>query len=100
METSPAPAAPAVVPRPSFLVRHQFVIYRLFSLSGLIPVGAYLVVHLVTNASILNGPMSFQDLRRLWRAKKIGRDDYVWTAGMPQWREIRRLGGMSDALSS
>ena len=44
-----------------FLLRHQFVIYRLFSLSGLIPVGAYLVVHLLTNASIVNGPMSFQE---------------------------------------
>jgi succinate dehydrogenase / fumarate reductase cytochrome b subunit len=37
------------------------VIYRLFSLSGLIPVGAYLVVHLATNASIINGPMTFQE---------------------------------------
>ena len=61
METSSAPAAPTTEPRPSFLVRHQFLIYRLFSLSGLIPVGAYLVVHLATNASIINGPMSFQE---------------------------------------
>ena len=30
-------------------------------LGGLIPVGAYLVVHLLTNASILNGPMTFQE---------------------------------------
>jgi succinate dehydrogenase / fumarate reductase cytochrome b subunit len=48
------------IPRASFLVRHQFLIYRLFSLSGLVPVGAYLVVHLLTNASVINGPMSFQ----------------------------------------
>ena len=61
METSSAPAAPFVSQQPSFLVRNQFVIYRLFSLSGLIPIGAYLVVHLLTNASILNGPMSFQE---------------------------------------
>ena len=40
---------------PSFLDRHQFLIYRLFSLAGLIPVGAFLVVHLLTNASILAG---------------------------------------------
>lgn len=45
---------------PSFLARHQFLIYRLFSLSGLIPVGAFLVVHLLTNASVLAGPGSFQ----------------------------------------
>jgi succinate dehydrogenase / fumarate reductase cytochrome b subunit len=45
---------------PSFLSRHQFLIYRLFSLSGLVPVGAFLVVHLLTNASILGGAASFQ----------------------------------------
>jgi succinate dehydrogenase / fumarate reductase, cytochrome b subunit len=42
-------------PTPSFLDRHQFLIYRLFSLAGLIPVGAFLAVHLLTNASILAG---------------------------------------------
>jgi len=47
-------------PTPSFLARHQFLIYRLFSLSGLIPVGAFLVVHLLTNASLLAGPGVFQ----------------------------------------
>ncbi|MDA0254729.1 MAG: succinate dehydrogenase [Planctomycetota bacterium] len=46
--------------RPSFLERHQFLIYRLFSLAGLIPVGAFLVVHLLTNASVLGGAASFQ----------------------------------------
>ena len=45
---------------PSFLSRHQFLIYRLFSLAGLIPVGAFLVVHLLTNASVLGGPAVFQ----------------------------------------
>jgi len=47
-------------PPRSFLSRHQFLIYRLFSLSGLIPVGAFLIVHLLTNASVLAGPESFQ----------------------------------------
>ncbi|NBW88043.1 MAG: hypothetical protein EBR23_14750, partial [Planctomycetia bacterium] len=45
---------------PSFFARHQFLIYRLFSLSGLVPVGAFLVVHLLTNASVLAGPGTFQ----------------------------------------
>ena len=45
---------------PSFVSRHQFLIYRLFSLSGLIPVGAFLIVHLLTNASVLGGAASFQ----------------------------------------
>jgi succinate dehydrogenase / fumarate reductase cytochrome b subunit len=44
----------------SFLSRHQFLIYRLFSLSGLIPVGAFLVVHLLTNASVNAGAGVFQ----------------------------------------
>jgi len=39
----------------SFLTRNEFLIRRLHSLSGLIPVGAYMCVHLLTNASILNG---------------------------------------------
>ena len=47
-------------PPQSFLARHEFVIRRLHSLSGLIPVGAYMTVHLVTNASVLNGPGTFQ----------------------------------------
>jgi succinate dehydrogenase / fumarate reductase cytochrome b subunit len=47
-------------PPRSFLGRHQFLIYRLFSLSGLVPVGAFLVVHLLTNASVLGGPGAFQ----------------------------------------
>ena len=47
-------------PSRSFLARHQFLIYRLFSLSGLIPVGAFLVVHLLTNASVLGGAAAFQ----------------------------------------
>ena len=46
---------------PSFFVRHDFVIRRLHSLSGLIPVGAYMVVHLATNASVLDGPATFQN---------------------------------------
>jgi succinate dehydrogenase / fumarate reductase cytochrome b subunit len=45
----------------SFLARHEFLIRRLHSLSGLLPVGAYMVVHLLTNASVLAGAGSFQD---------------------------------------
>lgn len=44
----------------SFFVRHEFLIRRLHSLSGLVPVGAYMVVHLLTNATVLNGARSFQ----------------------------------------
>jgi succinate dehydrogenase / fumarate reductase, cytochrome b subunit len=44
----------------SFLVRHEFLIRRLHSLSGLVPLGAYMVVHLTTNSTLLNGARSFQ----------------------------------------
>lgn len=47
-------------PKTDFFTRHEFLIRRLHSLSGLIPVGAYMVVHLVVNASLLNGPGTFQ----------------------------------------
>lgn len=53
METGPS--------QPSFLARHEFLIRRLHSLSGLIPVGAYMVIHIVTNASVLNGPATYQN---------------------------------------
>lgn len=46
---------------PSFFQRHEFLIRRLHSLSGLVPVGAYMVVHLLTNASIAVGASTFQN---------------------------------------
>jgi succinate dehydrogenase / fumarate reductase cytochrome b subunit len=42
------------------LGRHEFLLRRLHSLLGLIPLGGYLVFHLATNASILDGPAAFQ----------------------------------------
>jgi succinate dehydrogenase / fumarate reductase cytochrome b subunit len=47
--------------RQSFLARNDFLIRRLHSLCGLIPVGAYMVVHLVVNASVINGAATFQN---------------------------------------
>lgn len=47
--------------RQSFLVRNDFLIRRLHSLCGLIPVGAYMVVHLIVNASVINGAATFQN---------------------------------------
>jgi succinate dehydrogenase / fumarate reductase cytochrome b subunit len=47
-------------PSETLFGRHEFLIRRLHSLSGLIPVGAYMVVHLLTNASVLNGAETFQ----------------------------------------
>ena len=46
--------------QPSFLARNDFLIRRLHSLSGLIPVGAFMVLHLSTNASVFVGEETFQ----------------------------------------
>jgi succinate dehydrogenase / fumarate reductase cytochrome b subunit len=53
-----------------FLARHEFLIRRLHSLSGLIPVGAYMCIHLVTNASVLDGPGTFQ--RAVYQIHSLG----------------------------
>lgn len=45
----------------SFLQKHDFLLRRLHSLAGLVPVGLYMCVHLATNASILNGVEAFQN---------------------------------------
>ncbi len=45
----------------SFWGRNEFLLRRLHSLSGLIPVGAYMCIHLITNATILDSPQAFQD---------------------------------------
>jgi succinate dehydrogenase / fumarate reductase, cytochrome b subunit len=42
------------------LGRHEFLLRRLHSLVGLVPVGGYLIFHLATNASILDGVQTFQ----------------------------------------
>jgi succinate dehydrogenase / fumarate reductase cytochrome b subunit len=47
-------------PPSSFLARHEFLLRRLHSLSGMIPVGAYMVVHLLVNARILDSAGAFQ----------------------------------------
>ncbi|MEM9587802.1 MAG: succinate dehydrogenase cytochrome b558 subunit [Planctomycetota bacterium] len=44
----------------SFFLRHEFAIRRLHSLLGIIPLGAYMVVHLTTNASLISGTETFQ----------------------------------------
>ena len=50
------------VAQQSFFQRHEFLIRRLHSLSGLIPVGLFMLVHLAANASIMNGVSAFQNI--------------------------------------
>lgn len=44
----------------SFFERNEFLIRRLHSLTGLVPVGAYMCIHLLTNSTVLDGTRSFQ----------------------------------------
>jgi succinate dehydrogenase / fumarate reductase, cytochrome b subunit len=53
-----APPAPVAT---GFFGRHEFLLRRLHSLSGIVPVGAYMCIHLLTNASVLGGPQTFQE---------------------------------------
>lgn len=55
----------------SFLARNDFLIRRLHSLSGLIPVGAFMVVHLMVNASVLESPGAFQN--NVYRIHSLGK---------------------------
>jgi succinate dehydrogenase / fumarate reductase cytochrome b subunit len=50
---------PAFTCAPSF-GKYEFIIRRLHSLTGLVPVGAYLAFHLATNASVLDGIGAYQ----------------------------------------
>ncbi|MEE9211604.1 MAG: succinate dehydrogenase cytochrome b558 subunit [Phycisphaeraceae bacterium] len=51
--TPPPPVVPTIVGR------HHFLLRRLHSLSGIVPVGVFLCEHLLTNAQILRGPEHF-----------------------------------------
>ncbi len=59
------------LPPSSFFVRHEFAIRRLHSLTGIVPLGVYMVVHLTTNATLLNGTPTFQ--RAVYAIHALGR---------------------------
>lgn len=42
----------------SFIDRHQFLLRRLHSLSGIAPIGLFLISHLITNSSVIWGMMN------------------------------------------
>jgi len=59
------------LPHPaSIFGRHEFVIRRLHSLTGLMPIGGYLCFHLATNAAVLDGLATYQ--RRADQIHMIG----------------------------
>jgi succinate dehydrogenase / fumarate reductase cytochrome b subunit len=54
----------------SIFGKYEFPIRRLHSLTGLIPIGGFLCIHLATNASILDGTEQFQ--RRVDQIHSLG----------------------------
>ena len=46
----------------SWIERHSFLLRRLHSLTGLVPIGAFMVMHISANATIYFGPGAFQGL--------------------------------------
>jgi len=62
VKTESAPAASSQPPSgtSSFLERNEFLLRRLHSLSGIVPVGAYMVIHLLTNATVLESWRTYQ----------------------------------------
>lgn len=49
------------VPSTSWLERHHFLLRRLHSLTGVMPVGAFLINHLLTNSTAYLGPEHFDE---------------------------------------
>lgn len=60
--TAPPPkATPAAGPavKPNFIQRNHFWLRRLHSLTGIVPIGGYLLFHFYENGAILYGPAAF-----------------------------------------
>jgi len=55
----------------SLFGRHEFLIRRLHSLTGLAPVGAFMIVHILTNASVLDTAATYQ--RNVYIIHALGR---------------------------
>lgn len=46
--------------QPGFLDRHHFLLRRLHSLTGIVPIGVFLIAHLVTNSSLAWGKLGLR----------------------------------------
>lgn len=69
------------VPSGRLFGQYDFLIRRLHSLSGIVPVGAYMFIHLATNATVLDGPRTFQ--KRVDAIHSLG-----WMLPLIEWTFI------------
>lgn len=45
------------------------------------------------------GPVAFDFLKKMWAEERISENSFVWTEGMKQWKRVKELKGMEDALA-
>lgn len=65
--TAPPPegtSAKAAAKTPGFIQRHHFLLRRLHSLSGIVPIGGYLLFHFYENASIFYGVAAYDEMAK------------------------------------
>ena len=58
MSTAPAAASPQ---QPNLLERHHFLLRRLHSLTGIVPIGVFVIFHLFTNMQLIWGALGLED---------------------------------------
>jgi hypothetical protein len=46
------------------------------------------------------GPVSFDELQRLWKEQKITENTYIWTQGMKEWKTISEEAELRHTLSA
>lgn len=37
------------------------------------------------------GPIELPDLVQIWKEEQIGKNSYVWSAGMPEWKKLSEI---------
>jgi succinate dehydrogenase / fumarate reductase cytochrome b subunit len=70
-------AAPSEKPKLSFDDRNHFLLRKLHSLSGIVPVGFFLIEHLLTNSSAFNWPGVIEG------GPKVFNEKVHWLHGLP-----------------
>lgn len=74
---TPAPTSSS----PGFMEKNYFLLRRLHSLTGIVPIGVFLIAHLTTNSSLLWGK---------WGLRSEGADETIISGGVHYfWKEVQ-----------
>ena len=64
-ETTPATGSPARTgSKPNWIQRHHFLLRRLHSLTGIVPIGGFLLFHFYENGAIFYGVQAYDEMSR------------------------------------